>query len=77
MTRYFFNVRDGSGLYPDEEGLELPNLRAAELEATASLVDMTRDGIPRMERQHMAVAVREGEEPGFQVGIIFYVNRSN
>lgn len=76
MPRYFFDVRDGSGLYPDEEGLELSDLRAAEKEAAASLADMTRDAVPRMERQHMGVAVREGDEPRFQMGIVFYVNRS-
>ncbi|WP_371932912.1 hypothetical protein [Bradyrhizobium sp. CCGUVB23] len=25
MIRYFFDIRDGAELYPDEEGLELAN----------------------------------------------------
>jgi uncharacterized protein DUF6894 len=32
-TRYFFDIRSEGNLYPDEEGLELANEKAAGIEA--------------------------------------------
>ncbi|WP_442870023.1 DUF6894 family protein, partial [Bradyrhizobium sp. CCBAU 45389] len=39
MTRYYFDIRDGQDLYPDEEGLELADQKAAEIEAARALGD--------------------------------------
>ena len=33
MPRYYFDLRDSSGLWADEEGIELRNLSAAQDEA--------------------------------------------
>lgn len=33
MIRYYFDIRDGDTLYADEEGLELDDQTAAEVEA--------------------------------------------
>jgi hypothetical protein len=33
LSRYYFDIRDGSDLYPDEEGMNLPNQIAAAVEA--------------------------------------------
>ena len=67
MTRYFFDIRDEEGVWPDEEGRELPGLEAAEVEAALSLA-----GMAHSERQeHMAVEVRTVEGPLFQASIIF------
>jgi hypothetical protein len=44
MPRYYFDIRDGEDLYPDEEGLDLPDLRSAEVEAATSLAMMARIG---------------------------------
>jgi hypothetical protein len=33
MTPYFFDIRDGDELGPDEEGMELPHVEAAQVEA--------------------------------------------
>jgi hypothetical protein len=46
MPLYFFDVDDGSEHSPDIEGVDLPNLRAAQVEATALAGEMLRD------RQH-------------------------
>jgi hypothetical protein len=42
MTRFYFHIREGLRLIPDEEGLDLPNMAAARLEAEASAVDLAR-----------------------------------
>ena len=42
-TRYFFDIRSEGNLYPDEEGLELANEKAAEVEAADSLAGLARD----------------------------------
>jgi hypothetical protein len=40
MTRYFFDIRDGDEFVPDEEGMELPHVEAAQVEAARSLADI-------------------------------------
>jgi hypothetical protein len=43
MGRYFFDLRDGDTLIPDEEGLELPTLEAVQDEAARALTQMAAD----------------------------------
>ena len=51
MKRYFFDLRDGDELTPDDEGLELSTMEAVQEEAARSLADMARDASSRqMER---------------------------
>ena len=71
MTRYYFDIRDGEALYPDEEGTELEDQRAAEIEAAKSLGDMARDLSPLDDRHHMAIEVRTKTGPIFQAAFIF------
>jgi hypothetical protein len=71
MTRYYFDIRDGEALYPDEEGTELEDQRAAEIEAAKSLGDMARDLSPLDDRHHMAIEVRTKTGPLFQAAFIF------
>jgi hypothetical protein len=40
MSRYFFHIRDGTILVPDEEGVECHDLPAAWQEALSSLSDI-------------------------------------
>jgi hypothetical protein len=40
MPRYFFHIRDGWEVIPDEEGMDLSNLRSAEVEGYASADDL-------------------------------------
>ena len=44
MPRYFFDIRDGEELIPDEEGMDLPDLEAAFREAVRSLADISQKG---------------------------------
>jgi hypothetical protein len=40
VTRYYFDIRDDTALYPDEEGLEYETQREAEVEAAQALADL-------------------------------------
>lgn len=69
--RYYFDIRDISGLYPDDEGLEFGTQREAEVEAAEALAGLVRD-LPTMDdRQDVAVEVRTGSGRVFQTALIF------
>jgi hypothetical protein len=57
-TRYFFDIRSEGNLYPDEEGLELANEKAAEVEAANSLAGLARDSKVMHGRLDVAIEVR-------------------
>jgi len=74
VTRYYFDIRDSTGLYPDEEGLEFPTQREAEIEAAETLAGLARDLASQDERQDVAVEVRTGNGRVFQAAFIFSGN---
>ncbi|MBR0872523.1 hypothetical protein JQ633_19335 [Bradyrhizobium tropiciagri] len=77
MTRYFFDIRDGTGLYPDEEGLDLPDQRAAEMEAAHTLAVLARDAASMHGRDDdVAVEVRTGTDPLFHAALVFHNGRA-
>ena len=45
MPRYYFDLRDDTGVALDEEGLELASWRAVQAEAAKSVADMARDDL--------------------------------
>jgi len=45
MPRYYFDLYDDSGLYADDEGLDLPSIDDARQEAAHSLADILRDAV--------------------------------
>ncbi|WP_347336313.1 DUF6894 family protein [Bradyrhizobium viridifuturi] len=71
MVRYFFDIRDGTGLYPDEEGLEFEDQRAAELEAARTLGELARDLASLDDRHDFAIEVRTEDGPVFKVVFVF------
>lgn len=73
MLRYYFDIRDGDELIPDEEGMELRDLRAAEIEAAQSLLGMAKDIAYRHARHHMAIEVRTTDGPLFKAAFIFEI----
>jgi hypothetical protein len=54
MTRYYFHIISGGEPVPDEEGMDLPSLLAAQAEAIASARDLAlsadRDGFGQESR---------------------------
>ena len=59
----------------DEDGVELPTLRAAEMEAARALGAMAQELEPTAEGQDMAIEVRNEDGPLFQVALVFAVRR--
>jgi hypothetical protein len=45
MPKYFFHVRNGDELMEDPEGMELPNVVAARVEATQAARDIVAERI--------------------------------
>ncbi|MCP3401535.1 DUF6894 family protein [Bradyrhizobium sp. CCGB20] len=74
MARYFFDIRDDGGVYPDEEGLEFATQREAEVEATQTLAGLAQDLAVQDERPDVAVEVRTEEGRVFQAALIFESN---
>jgi hypothetical protein len=74
VTRYYFDIRDDTGLYPDEEGQEFGSQREAEVEAAQALADLARDLATGDERQDVSIEVRTGTKPVFQATLIFSNN---
>ena len=75
MPRYFFDIRENGDTAPDEVGLELSDLQAAEIEAAQSLADLARN-VPRgAHRQDIEIAVRTNGRPLFKAAFIYQLTR--
>jgi hypothetical protein len=59
MSRYYFDVQDNETLIRDDEGLDLPGIKAAEDEAAKTLPNIARDHIPDGDHQEFAITVRD------------------
>lgn len=71
VLRYYFDIRNGQDFYRDEEGIILPDLRAAEIEAVNSLHEMASQ-LPTVDERHdMAIEVRSMDGPLFQAALIY------
>jgi hypothetical protein len=58
MPRFYFDVREGARFVPDEEGLEFPDLDAAEREAAESAASIGRDLLPKGDAREVTVEVK-------------------
>jgi hypothetical protein len=74
MTRYYFDIRDDTGLYPDEEGLEFDTQQEAEVEAARSLANLAK--VFATIRQDVSVEMRTEVERVFQAAFIFDRSRT-
>jgi hypothetical protein len=63
MKRYFFDIREGDKFVTDDEGMELPHVEAAQMEAARSLANMVRDKVDSLPFSLMAVHVRDSDGP--------------
>jgi hypothetical protein len=79
MPRYYFDLRDGNEIAVDEEGAEMANLYAVQMEAARSLVDMARHAIwtkaDGVLGRPMAVEVRDENGPVLQAKFTFELER--
>jgi hypothetical protein len=79
LKRYYFDLRDGNALAPDEEGVELPDIESVQEEAALSLADMARNA-DRTHPKHgpghcMAIEVRDESGPILKVLFTFEADR--
>ena len=75
MARYYFDMREGDDLVANEEGMEIPDLKAAEVEAASSLLAMAKDCDPSVDCHRLAIEVRTDRGPLFQVAFLFEMTR--
>jgi hypothetical protein len=79
MILYYFDMRDGAKLFVDEEGVELPDLKAVQLEAAESLGSMAKQTVWTKAKSvlghRMAVEVRDAAGPVLQAGFTFEIER--
>jgi hypothetical protein len=59
VPRFYFDVREDGTVIPDEEGLELESLDAAEREAAVSAVDIGRSQLPHGKVREITVEVKD------------------
>lgn len=71
MERYFFDIQSGREFFADEEGLRLPNQKAAEVEAAQTLAGMAKDSVFLYDRPDIAVEVRTATDRLFCVSIVY------
>ncbi|APG13785.1 hypothetical protein BKD09_36070 [Bradyrhizobium japonicum] len=74
MIRYYFDIRDDTGLHRDEEGSEFRTQREAEVEAARSLANLAKDFADS--QRDVAVEVRTDIERVFQAAFIFDRSRT-
>jgi len=79
MTRYYFDLRDGDNVVPDEEGLELYDIEAVRTEAAYALTDLARDVIRAKlisgGTRDLAVEVRDDHGPVMLARFQFEIQR--
>lgn len=61
MPRYFFDFDDGDGPTRDVEGTELPDLAAAQSEATETMVQIAKDTFGQADAGALRISIR-GED---------------
>lgn len=66
--RYFFDIRDVQ-LVPDEEGMILPDIEAAQEEATRTLTDLVREAMRGESAGRMAIEVRSQHGPVLEASL--------
>jgi hypothetical protein len=74
MPRYYFDFHDGLDLVPDQKGLDLDSLEAAEHEAVQTVVQLGRDQLPSA--REVRLAVRDDQRrPVLAVSMVLTVER--
>jgi len=77
MRRYYFDIREGDEIFPDEEGLELSSLAKVQEEAARSLADMARDSVRSLGggSHQLSIEVRDDSGPVLHLKFTFAVER--
>ncbi|NOJ43116.1 DUF6894 family protein [Bradyrhizobium australiense] len=78
MRRYYFDLREGDDISPDEEGMEFATVEAVQQEAARSLADMARDAVMKRHNgaaSDLAVDVRDENGPVLHVKFTVEIDR--
>jgi hypothetical protein len=57
VPRFYFDVREGARFAPDEDGVEFPDLDAAEREAAEAAACIGRDLLPKGDAREVTIDV--------------------
>ncbi len=76
MPRYYFDLTENGHVTPDERGLEVDDLKAAERSAQLGLSEMVAGAMPDGEHKVMSLQIldQDGRTP-FRVTITMQVDR--
>ena len=79
MPLYYFDLLDGEDFVKDEEGMDLPNISSAQIEAIEFLTDMVEDIATRRSNPSdtHAIEVRDSEGPLFVLSFTFSSHRKH
>ncbi|MBR1157100.1 DUF6894 family protein [Bradyrhizobium sp. JYMT SZCCT0428] len=79
MTRFFFDLKfDGESPSTDEEGIVMPGLDEARMEATRSLTDLSKEMVLSGKLTNsLAVIIRDDSGPVLQATLNFEMKRLN
>jgi hypothetical protein len=69
--RFYFDLCDDEGIWPDEEGQQLVDFQAAKIEAARSLVGMAEASTAGEQAHRMAVQVRTANGLLFEAAFNF------
>jgi hypothetical protein len=74
MPRYYFHIRDGEEFVKDEEGIELEDIAEAQMEAAATLADVSKEFPLRSPQPlgfSLSIEVRDANGPLFEAAFRF------
>jgi hypothetical protein len=74
MPVYHFDLRDGETFVADEEGMELPDIETAQVEAVESMSEMVKELTLRSSKplgHPLSVEVRDPDGSVFQLSFMF------
>lgn len=77
MPRYYFDMRIGDEIAPDEEGMELSSIRAVQQEAAHALAKMaSADDLldDDDDARYMSIEVRGDQGPVLEVKFVFKID---
>ena len=78
MPRYFFDAREDDALTPDHEGIELPDLTAAEHEALEAAASIARDELLAGQARSITIEVwTEDRRRVLAATVSMYVDRGD
>lgn len=70
MQRFFFDLTEDDNSVSDENGIMMPELDEAELDAAGAIARMLADRVPRTNHHEMAVVIRDaGHTPLARVSL--------